>query len=126
LRVCDPIVLVMPPDFKGHGEGLQAEVAALFHDMSSAWYAESDGTFSCSAGFDGAAMVILPPTYAGNTDRLRERIQRGYAFLREIEQGKLAADIREALLEQIQMLERELHRADQYSCTTSRRKPKTR
>jgi ribosomal protein L32 len=107
--------VVLPPDFKGTGEGLQAEVADLFHNMSSAWYGDPDGTFSCSAGFDGAAMVILPPSFAGNDTRLKERIQSGYAMLRAIEQGKCDPDIREALLEQIAMLERELHRIDQYS-----------
>jgi superfamily II DNA or RNA helicase len=102
--------IVLPPDYKGFGEGLAAEVAELFHALSSAWQPDETGWFSCGVGFDGSALVIAPPSYAANGDRLRERIQKGYALLPDID-----PEWREDLLLQIEMLERELRRIEQYT-----------
>lgn len=111
----------MPQDFQGTGVGLHTEIAQLFHDLSSAWQSDDVGWFSCGVGFDGSALVIAPPNYAANEDRLRERIGKGYGLLPALNaqagNNIFSEEYRqsEEISAQIAMLERELHRSQDYT-----------
>ena len=92
------------------GSGLIAQYADLFSDMASSWQPDSAGWFSVPVGFDGSALVIAPPTYAGNGDRLKERIRTGWALYPQLDSATQAE-----LQRQIDQLDRELSRIDQHS-----------
>jgi superfamily II DNA or RNA helicase len=107
--------IIAPADFKGRGDGLIAEVADLFHNLGAAWYPDESGWFSCSIGYAGS-LVIAPPSYAGNGDRLRERLQSGGAMLRAlVEADRGDPELKDTLLWQMSQLERELRHIEQYS-----------
>lgn len=108
--------IVIPPDFKGLGEGLEAVVAQLFHSLSSAWFPGEDGYFSVPVGFDSAALIIVPPSFAANADRIKERLMRGTSMLKAFaESSHVDPELKTALLDQMSMLDRELLRIDHYT-----------
>lgn len=104
--------LVMWDGGKGTGQGLHDELVSLFDGMSAAWHKDLNGEiFTCAVGFNAGCMVILPPSYADNEQRLTDRIAAG----RQMLGTPLAEDRRRILQSQMARLERERTRIDHYT-----------
>jgi superfamily II DNA or RNA helicase len=98
---------------RGIMEGLVEEISSIFSDTVAAWHKGEDEYLSVGLGFDEGAMVIAPPTWnVDKAERLRERIDRGLYMLNSLPVGD---PYRELALEHIDMLRRELLRAENFT-----------
>lgn len=87
----------------------QSKIGELFEKLKSAWYRGEDGWITCEVGINAGAMVIMPPTGA-DISRQRERQLAGYDLLNQID-----FEWREELRRQIDILEREIARAEHWT-----------
>lgn len=96
----------------GEVVGLQEELVSIFKKLTASWHRGQDEWLSCGLGRDTGALVIAPPSFATNGNRLIQRLEEAALKVKTWGDKDPRSEI---IKSKMRLLENELNRIDQYS-----------